>query len=91
MVLADDVCDSNGAVILAADTPLSYAALTVLARHGIAQVMVAQAEEASEDQRTALRCEIEDHLSHRFRNIHDNPMMERLKNALIDHRMAKLK
>ena len=89
MILATDVYDNNGNVLLAAGIQLSYAALTALARHGVATVTVGQVQEISEDRRMMLRQEIENRLNDRFRQVRDDAVMNRLKEALLNHRTGR--
>ena len=90
MILATDVYDNNGNVLLAAGIKLSYATLTALARHGVATVTVEQVQEISEDRRMMLHQEIEHRLNDRFRQAGDDVIMNHLKEALINHRTGRL-
>jgi len=89
-VLAADLKDPCGALMLPVGTVLSRTVLDRLKARGVHSVCVVVEEGFSDEQRETLRQQIEEHLSHRFRKVDDQPLMQGLKKILLSHRLKEL-
>jgi len=86
-VLAADVCDAAGHTLLAAGTRLSATSIASLRQRGVAAVCIAQrvSAEELEAQRTAAAR----YLDHLFRRCNDDPLMNRLHDAVLAFRLEQ--
>ena len=88
-VLAVDVCDSAGHTLLAAGAQLSAASIASLRQRGIAAVCIEQP--MSEAELAALRAAAAQRLDHLFRRTTDDPLMNRLHDAVLAFRLEQLR
>lgn len=90
MLLAAEVCDPSGAVLLAAGAELTEALLPSLARRGVKQVQVEVEETLSPEELAARREETARRLDRLFRHEGDDPLMDRLKAAVLSYRLRRM-
>lgn len=85
-VLADDVCDAGGSVLLPRGSAVTEAHLQGLRRRGVESlcVLVAVAEDAEEGAARAAR--VEARIDHLFRQAGDNPAARDLRQRILDYR-----
>jgi len=86
-ILATDLKDSNDSLILPASIVLSQAILDKLKARGEQSICIVVEENYSNEQREALRQQIEEQLLSRFRKSNDQPLMQELKQILLSHRL----
>jgi len=86
-VLATDLTDSNGALILPESTILSQAVLDKLKTRGEKNVCIVIEENSSNEQRDALRQQVEEQILSRFRKSDDQPLMQELKRIILSHQL----
>lgn len=88
-VLAHDIADASGRRLLAAATALTPELIELLARRHIRAVPIVQT--ISAEAAAARRKEIDARLARRFRNVRNDPVMQKLETALRNHRLESLK
>jgi hypothetical protein len=89
MVLADEVCDRHGNVLLAKGAQLSEPLLQALRRRGIESVRI-EGEEISHEQLAAERERVAARLAHLFRKAHGGAANTLLREQLTGYRMEQL-
>jgi hypothetical protein len=89
MVLAAEVCDRQGNVLLAQGAALSDATLQALARRGIESVRI-EDDALSPEQLAVLRERVQHRLAHLFRNPHAGAADVLLREQLAGYRMELL-
>lgn len=85
-----DVLDHQGQLLMPAGATLSLSAIDRLISREITHVTVVEKEVMTEEQFSVLKSEIEMMINHRFRKANSSPLMQELKQALIDHRIKEL-
>lgn len=94
-LLADDLADGTGNVLLTAGTRIDAALLATLARHGIDAVPVAASEASagagSAEDRAARAAEIRATLEKRFAGAGNNPASQALFETVLAHRLEQRK
>jgi hypothetical protein len=89
MVLAGEVCDRQGNVLLANGTALTDTLLQALARRGVDSVRV-EDDALSPEQLADLRERVEQRLAHLFRNPHPGAANALLREQISAYRMEPL-
>lgn len=87
--LALDVCDSAGHTLLAAGASLSAGSIASLRQRGVAAVCIAQQFSAAE--LAAQRDAAAQRLDHLFRRTREDPLMNRLHDAVLAYRLEQLR
>lgn len=87
--LAADLKDPSDALILPVGAVLSRTVLGKLQERGVSSVCVVVEESLSDEEREALRRQVEEQLSYRFRKAGDQPLMRELKQILLSHRLKE--
>jgi hypothetical protein len=87
-ILAGDVSDKNGSILLKADAILTKDILKKISELGIASIFVYTEETESPEQLEAKRVEIQQQTEHRFRHMSDNRLMMDLKRIILEHRLS---
>ena len=90
MRLADGVIDENGMMLVSADTPINDKLLAKLANLGVENVTIIVEEQLSDEEKLRLQKEIEEQVNDRFRNVADNPLMQQLRDAIIQFRIDEV-
>lgn len=88
-VLAVDVCDAAGHTLLAAGALLSVASIASLRQRGITAVSIEQP--MTEAELAAQRAAAVQRLDHLFRRTGDDPLMNRLRDAVLALRLEQLR
>lgn len=91
MILARDVCGTNGNILLGCGTHLSPAMGRRLKNWGIDFVHIEGEEEATseEDSASSSPDEIKAILDHKFSNVMNSPIMQRIHAAVYQFRVRK--
>lgn len=87
--LALDVCDAAGLILVAAGTEIDEELRALLLRRGVSKVYIEtpiSAEEAAVQRR-----KIAQHLARLFRLCHEDPVMRRLHDEVLAHRLEQLR
>lgn len=90
MCLAFEVCDPGGTVLLAAGAELTAALLPSLAKRGVKQVRVEVEEILSPEELAARREAVAQRLDRLFQHEGDDPLLERLKEVVLNYRLRGL-
>lgn len=90
MKLAADVCDAGGSSLLAAGAELTQGMIALLQRRGVAQVLIAEEEIPTPEQRAARRAEVAARVDAMFSKSGDDPLMAKLRQALLAYRLEAL-
>lgn len=88
--LGADLHGSNSALILPVGTVLSRAVLDKLKARGVKSICVVVEESLSNEEREALRQQVDEQLSYRFRKLDDQLLMQELKRILLSHRLKDI-
>lgn len=90
MLLAQDVCNTNGTCLLPQGTVLSNAVIVSLRRREVDYVMVSIEEMLSEDRHATLEAAIRTRVERQFSNTGTDPIMLKLRDMLLQYRLAAL-
>ena len=90
MVLAKDVQNSLGQVLLKAGLSLSALSIAGLMKKNIGHVSVLYQEERSEEDLAAERIKTTERINHLFRNVPQDGTMGALRQMIIDYRLEGL-
>ncbi len=90
MVLAKDVRNSLGQVLLKAESVLSDSSLSGLMEKNIGHVNVLYEDERSEEELAAERLKVAEHINFLFRNVARDGAMGALRQMILDYRLEKL-
>ncbi|MEW5770238.1 MAG: hypothetical protein AB1831_07710 [Pseudomonadota bacterium] len=90
MVLASDLHDARGAVMLAAGTHLGESHLAALRRRGVRQAEIEVHETLSAAEREARRRDTLARLSHLFRGMGDGGEINDLYQSILEYRLEQL-
>lgn len=91
MRLAMEVCDPAGVVLLAAGAELTATILPSLDKRGVKQVQVEVEESLSPEELAARREAVSRRLEYLFRHEGEAPLLERLKEVVLQYRLRGLK
>lgn len=87
MVLATDVCDEGGQVLLSEKTGLTAARIASLAKRGVGVVQIEEEKTMTEEEVEALRTEVRERVERVFRHAGDDAVMMRLKEVVQAYRL----
>jgi len=90
MVLAAAVCGPGGASLLAEGAALTHATIASLQRCGVACLQIAEEETLTPTQLAQRREEATVHVAALFRQCGDDPLMAKLREALLAYRLERL-
>jgi len=90
MVLAAAVCDPGGASLLAEGAALTHATIASLQRRGVARLQIAEEEILTPAQLAQRREEVSAGVAALFRQCGDDPLMAKLREALLAYRLESL-
>jgi hypothetical protein len=85
-ILADDVVDKNGSILLKADAVLTQDILKKISDLGITNISIYEEETLSPEQLEMERAEIQQQTDRRFRHMKNNPLMMEFKNMILKYR-----
>lgn len=91
MVVARDICGSNGNILITKGTPLSAAMGRRLESWGVSSVYVEGEEETTEEADIERESpeELKNHLIEKFISVIDKPLMKKIFNAVFEYRRSK--
>lgn len=87
MVLAADVCDDAGQVLLSEKIGLTAARIASLAKRGVGVVQVEEEKTMTEEEMEALRADMRRRVEHVFRHAEGDPVMIQLKETVLAYRL----
>jgi hypothetical protein len=90
MILGKEVRGAQGALLLAAGTVLGEQEIEALGKQRVEQVLIATGQAMSPEEQAALRAAVEQRIHHLFRKSGDNPLMARLRDAVLAYRLEQL-
>ncbi len=90
MVVAHDVCNTNGTCLLPQGTALSSAVIASLRRREVDYVMVSIEEMLTRDRRVTLEDSIRARIERQFCKAGTEPIMLKLRDTLLQYRLAAL-
>ncbi len=90
MILAQDLLDSAGHPLITADTTLTESRLVGLQRRNIHSLVVWSTQDLDPQQVAARRAAVQAQLDQRFRQVEQEPIMQKLKAILLDSRLERL-
>lgn len=85
--LAAAVCDATGKVLLAEGAELTQSLISSLLKRGVSHVPVAVETSCSPEELTAQKEQIERRVDWLFRNSVSDPLMGRLREAVLEYRL----
>ena len=91
MELAEDAIDAKGVRLVSAGTTLSVSSIRGLRNRNIENISIFKFEELTDEQRSEKRIAIEKELDARFSKVVNNPVMQELKEILLDHKCRYLR
>lgn len=88
--LGADIIDNNGNLLMPIGSIISQESINKLMLREIESITIVEKELFSEEQIAELKKEVENSITHRFRKHSNNPLMNELKQALINYRINEL-
>lgn len=90
MILAADICDAGGNSLLAEGAELTQGVIASLQRRGVAQILIAEEEILTPEQRATRRAELVARVDAMFHKCGDDPLMAKLREVLLAFRLEAL-
>ena len=90
MILAADVRDGGGATLLAGGAELTPGMIASLQRRGVANIQIAEEETLTPEQLAARHADVVARVNAIFRRSMDDPLMAKLRDALLAYRLEGL-